>query len=203
MSKYISRLEYSKIIKKNPNYVGMYIKRHKIIEKARGIDIEDPINIAFMQKHSGNIEPRKPKEVISQVQKEEPKESEQNQNIDRNKISRDNIDYIKSQHDLKLKQLKIEQGKLDVEKKQAKIVPVSFMSDSFNMYMTGNVKSIINNGNIIIERIIDELGGKFETRLKYQKEFKLMILESVEANHARAVKEIIEKAKDYAAQRNW
>jgi hypothetical protein len=201
MAKYISRLEYSKIIKKSPNYVGMYITRHKIVEKARGIDIEDPVNIAFMQKHAGNIEPKKPKEIVLQDHKEEPKEPESN--TDKSKISRDNIDYIKAQHDLKLKQLKIEQGKLDVEKKQAKIVPVTYMSDSFNLYMTNNIRDIINNGNIIIEKIIDELGGKYETRLKYQKEFKLMILESVEANHSKSVKEIIDKAKDYAAQRNW
>jgi hypothetical protein len=110
-------------------------------------------------------------------------------------------DKIKKETEVKVLEAELKQ--LELNKKKAKVVPIDFTIEMFNMYMKGNINGIINNGNSLIENLIDELEGSYSVKLKYKKAFKSMISEVINNNHGSISDEIINKAKDYAISTKW
>jgi hypothetical protein len=178
--------------------VGVYVNRGKVIEVKKKIDTDNIINKAFIEKHKEIGEFRK-------SEKAEQSEPEQkNEHSDKSgKVNQGNIDYVVRQHDLKLKAIRINQAQIELEKKMAKVIPVDFSTEMFNIYLQSNIVGIISNGNLLIEKLIDEMKGSYELKLKYKKAFKSLVTETIKTNHGKISDEIINKARDYALQRNW
>lgn len=189
MSNLLTRKQFAALIKKQPNYVGMYISRKKIIEVDKRIDTDHPTNRAFIAKHSGVIE--------------EKQTTESSDNKSDGKINQGNIDYIVQQHNLQLKATKLASDKFELDKKKGKVVPTDFMIEIMPFYVKSNINGIIKSGDDLIDELIDELEGDYELKLKYKKQFRSMVNETFKNNHESNTLEIIKKAKDYAINRNW
>jgi len=194
----ITRKQLAEQIGKTPLYVGVYVNRGKVIEVKKKIDTDNVINKTFIEKHKEIREFRK----SEKTEQSEPEQKNEHQDKS-GKVNQGNIDYVVRQHDLKLKAIRINQAQIEIEKKMAKVIPVDFSTEMFNIYLQSNIVGIISNGNLLIEKLIDEMKGSYELKLKYKKAFKSLVTETIKTNHGKISDEIINKARDYALQRNW
>jgi len=186
----LTRKEFAKLIDKDPLYLGVYISRKKLIIENKKLDTNNIINKEFINKHSS----------IKEFKESEQKQEQQTAG---NEVNIGNIDYVVKQHSLKLNSIKLKKEQLEIEKKQAKVMPVDFTIEIFNNYMKGNINGLINDGFSIIDELIEEMNGSFELKLKYKKALKGKFNETIRINHESISKSIIEKANEYALQRNW
>lgn len=91
---------------------------------------------------------------------------------------------------------------LELQKKQAKIIPIDFATELFSIYFKGNVSGLTNMMDGLIEKLVDELGGNYQTKLAYKKEIKAGINNVINGNHEKLNGEIAEKAKEYSLNTN-
>ena len=193
MANLLTRKQVAELINKTPGYVGMYIKRGKLIEENKRIDTDNSANKHFISKY-----------ITKELSKNTAEEVEKNEDQDgKGKINQGNIDYIVRQHDLKLKITKLEREELEIKKKKAKVVPVDFIIEMFSGYIKTNIVGINSEVDKMISELIDEFGGDYETKLKYKKRLRELINSIFKNNHESISKDIIEKAKDYAINARW
>ena len=199
MANLLTRKQIGELIGKDATYVGMYIKRNKILEQNKKIDTDHPINRAFVAKFLTKSEVTK---KVKSIKTKPSTETDYKTGVS----EKENAVYLESeirQLDLKAKQSRFELDQLELARKKAKVMPIDFATDMFNLYLRSNVNMLKDNAYKLLEQAIDELNGGYEMKLKYKKALNIMITETVNSNHTRLSDEIMEKAKDYSTQRNW
>jgi hypothetical protein len=212
----ISRKELTDLLKINPSTLRQWIKRGKMKESQEGFlniynltnqdwiieySSKNNIDIKTIYNESKNSVPKpkleKKKKELEEKLNEPDKLPEQSQS-EYSKL-RDNKLKIESD----ARSLDIELRQLEISKKKAKVIPVEFVIEMFNIYINTNIQGIITNGNKIIDQVVDEFAGNYQTKLKFKKEFRQLINETITKNHETISKDIIKKAKEYSLQRNW
>jgi len=114
----LTRKDIANLIGKTPQYIGVHIKRGHLIEYNKRIDTDNPKNKAFLNK------------FITKEVERESNESEEIEPTEKKKgINSGNIDYVLKQHDLKLKIVNIEKGRLDLDKKKGKLIEILAAQD--------------------------------------------------------------------------
>ena len=114
----LTRKDIAELISQSPAYIGVMIKRGKLIEKNKRIDTDNPKNKAFLSKF-----------ITREVEKEANESDEDEKEPKQKGINTGNIDYVLKQHDLKLKIVNIEKGRLDLDKKKGKLIEISASID--------------------------------------------------------------------------
>jgi hypothetical protein len=211
----ISRKELTDLLNINPATLRQWIKRGKIKESQEGyLNIYNLTNqdwiVEYCGKNGIDI-----KTIYNESKSSVPKPKLEKKTKElKGKLNSETKTELSQSEYSKLRdgKLEIETGarKLDIElkqlelsKKKAKVIPVEFGMEIFNMYLRGNINGVINSGNNIIDQIVDEYSGSYETKLKFKKMFKELVNQTIKSNHEIMVKEAAKKAKEYAIQRNW
>lgn len=123
MANNLTRRDIAQLIGKTPQYIGVQVRRGHLIEKNKRIDTDHPKNKAFLSKFIT-------KEVEKEAEKQEQSNSENTGILEtKGKINPGNIDYILKQHDLKLKTVKIEKERLDLDKKKGRLIEIKAATD--------------------------------------------------------------------------
>lgn len=111
MANNLTRKEIAKLIGKGESYVGTYVRRGHLTEKNKRIDTDLKKNKIFLSKF---------------ITKEIERKIEQEPDFDISKIPINgkygNLDIELKEHELELKKIKIQKEKLDLTKKQAKLI---------------------------------------------------------------------------------
>ncbi len=119
MSNKLSRKEIAKLTNRTVQAVGNSVRRGHLVEVDKLIDTDLKKNKLHLSKF-----------ITKEIERVEENEVPQ-PNIKKG-INSGNIDYIIKQHDLKLKQVKLKKEKLDLSKKQAKLIEILEARDIFN-----------------------------------------------------------------------
>jgi hypothetical protein len=109
----------------------------------------------------------------------------------------------KLREEIQSKEIETQLKKLELEKKKAKVLPTDFVVEVLSSYIKTNIAGIKTDGHKTIDSIVDELGGDHSTKLKFKKQFDIMVSDTFKNNHESITKEAKKKAKKYAADRNW
>jgi hypothetical protein len=165
----ISRKELTNLLKINPSTLRQWIKRGKMKESHDGflniynltnqdwiieyssknnIDIKTIYNESKTSVPKPKLE-KKTKELESKLN--EPDKLQEQSQSEYSKL-RDNKLKIESD----ARSLDIELRQLEISKKKAKVIPVEFVIEMFNMYINTNIQGINANGNKIIDQLVDQ-----------------------------------------------
>lgn len=194
MDNLYTRKQIAVLIGKKPNYVGIYVGRGQLIEEDKRIDIDHPINKAFIAKFTAKAV-NKEYEVTGK-QSEDGMESTEG-------VNPTNVDYIKKQHEIKKLKSEISLKNLEYKKKKAKVLPLDFVIDWSGRNVRGIFGESINFGNSLIEQICNESGASVEIKLKYKKKFKQGFNEIIKTGIKNQEPEALEFAKEYALSTKW
>lgn len=189
MANLYTRKQVAELIGKTPGYVGIYVHREQLIEENKRIDLDNITNKAFINKF-----------LTKEVEQKSEPDTEQNET--KKGVNQGNIDYISKQHELKLKQIKLKNEEITLQKKQAQIIPVDFATDLFSIYFKGNISGLTNNIGSLIDNLVDELEGDYKMKLAYRKKLNQSINDVILGNHDKLNEEIAEKAKEYSLNTN-
>ena len=117
MANKLTRRDVAQLIGKTPQYIGVQVKRGKLIEKDKRIDTDNSKNKAFIAKFaSRQVIPEAENEESEQVNYEEP-------NLF-NGITPANVDYHKNLKEIELKTVKIAKERLDLDKKKGRLIEI-------------------------------------------------------------------------------
>jgi len=118
MANNLTRRDIAQLIGKTPQYIGVQVKRGHLVEKNKRLDTDHPKNKAFLSKFIT-------KEVEKEAEKQEQlNNQDSNHSETKGKLNPGNIDYVLKQHELKLKAVKIEKERLDLDKKKGKLIEI-------------------------------------------------------------------------------
>ena len=145
----LTRRDIAELIEQTPQYIGVQVKRGHLIEKNKRIDTDHPKNKAFLSKFIT-------REVERESNKSEPPEEEGNEKKQKG-LNSGNIDYVLKQHDLKLKIVNIEKGRLDIDKKKGKLIDIKAATD----VMQRSVVVLSSQYRLESKNFITELASKY------------------------------------------
>ena len=154
------------------------------------------------------VEPLKKKNKISkEKQKRDIIDSESNIPESDNPELED-MDYYELREEKLLKEvqkLEVETRlkNLELDKKKSKIIPIEFSIEMTQRYLVGTCGGIVNSGNSLIEDICDELNADLEQKLKYKKQLKALVSDTIKSKHEPVSNEIINYAKEYSLLLKW
>lgn len=216
--KVVSRKELTELINLKPATLRQWISRGEIVESQEGfINVHNIKNkdriVNYCNKNNISL-----KDVFDKTDKHlipKPKQSKQSKLVDEaiNKTEPEPSTILQSQYTIlrdgklksetEVKNIEVQLKELELSKKKAKVIPTDFSIEMFTMYIKGNINGFINNGFSIIDNLVDELEGSYETKLKYKKSLKTLFNETLKINHESISESIIERAREYALERNW
>jgi len=194
MANNLTRKDIAQLIGKSPQYIGVQIKRGHLIEKNKRIDTDNSKNKAFLSKFIT-------KEIIKEQEKEE-KEVSQKESDTYTGINQSNIDYIVKQHDLKLKIVKIEKERLDLDKKKGKLVEIDPVSEVMQRAVVVLSNKYIQQSKLFLI----ELAAKYEIPegdiASLQKAFDSKMNEAVKESRGLIISECESVANEYSQTLN-
>ena len=168
-----------------------------LVEKNKRIDTDHPKNKAFLAKFIT-------REVERESSKSEPEEKEEAQEKEGKQkgLNSGNIDYVLKQHDLKLKIVNIEKGRLDVDKKKGKLIEIKAATD----VMQRSVVVLSSQYRLESKTFITELASKYNIPnadlAGIQKKFDITINKAVSQSKNLIKKECEIIASEYSETLN-
>jgi len=127
MPNYLSRKDIASLVGKSVQYIGVNVKRGKLIEKNKRIDTDNPKNKAFLSQFIA-------REVWENQQIESSKNgvSEEDSELletDSKKPTAGNIKYELDLAELRLKRARLQKERLDLDKKKGMLIEVKASVD--------------------------------------------------------------------------
>ena len=193
-----------------------YISRGLLVESSQGeINVYNTKNqnwiVDYCDKKEIDFKPIFEKSEKRQIPKQKPSvqklivdselKRKEIRSISEETTERSLLNTKELQKKVELKTIETQLKSLELEKKKAKVMPTDFVIQMLNTYIKTNITGIKTDGSKIIDLIVDELEGDYETKLKFKKKFDKMVNETFKNNHDNIAKIVIEKAKDYSTDR--
>jgi hypothetical protein len=107
------------------------------------------------------------------------------------------ISKQKLEEETAIKRIKKEFDEIKLLDAKNKLLPVDMVVELFKIYIPGLTKDFIINGDKIIDSLIDEMGGDYETKLKYKKKLYETTNKTHENSHNRLSLEITKECKKF------
>lgn len=212
MANRLTRKEIGALIGRSQNYVGIYVKRGKLIEKDGLIDTDDTFNKEWITKMTAkSLEEAKEKPIPKAKSKPRPRKKTQTDISDDfefdevpvEKLPVRTIDALKKKKEIKKIEIQTKKEELEYLKKKEKVLPIEFVIDWAARNMRGVFGETINFGNTLIESICNDLGADTEIKLQYKKKFKQGFQEVLQLGIKKQEPESIEFAKEYSLMNKW
>ena len=213
MANRLTRKEIGALIGRNQNYVGIYVKREKLIEEDGLIDTDNPVNKEWITKMTAKSldevkEKPIPKEKPKLRARRKKPQIDINDDVEFDEVSIEKlpartIDALKKKKEIKKIEIITKKEELEYLKKKEKVLPIEFVIDWAGRNMRGVFGETVNFGNSLIESICNDLGADTEIKLQYKKKFKQGFQEVLQSGIKKQEPEAIEFAKEYSFMSKW
>lgn len=186
----MTRVEFAEICGVSYPHLAVYIKRGKVIEekfkghKKKKIDTENLYNKDFYEKNknknSGSV-PEKKKKVAqkSEVVKSDPEPSTSVGD------SGYNLDQKKKQRDIELKELSIEQKRLEIDKTKGKLIPKDLVQRMISQLSQSFLQTYMEKS----ELFVIEVGHKNKLSADARAELKGQMIDMINNAHKNSIEE--------------
>lgn len=203
MDRIITREKLCETIKMSDSSLRKFISRKVIIEEKKGfIDLDNESNKIYIIKYAAkkgidcetifykNV-PEQKEEI--ETGKEQPKNLT---TYSRNQSKKLQNEIQKIQIDTRLKYL-------ELEKKKAKVLPLDFVIEWSGLNIKGIFSETENFGDIIIDKICNELDADVHVKLKYRKIFREGFREVLKNGIKNQKSEALEQAHEFSLRTKW
>jgi hypothetical protein len=209
MANFVTRKQLASLIGQTIGYVGMYVKRKKLIEEIRDglsvIDTDHPVNKQFLADKINKNNEVQVSKVINEAENRIAKDKEYNIEIPVGEIDlkAGSLDQLKKKEEIKKIRAATLLMDLEYKKKKAKVLPLDFVIEWSGRNIRGVFGETINFGNSLIEQICNEMNAGTEVKLKYKKKLKQGLNEVVKKGIKNQEPEALDYAKEYAYLNKW